>query len=588
MYLGIVPSHDGQHHDPSACLIDGGEILAFVEEERMSRNKHAVGEFPINAIEECLHLGGADLTDIEEIGLSRNYDNRRKILGRLAKRAIRSDIGLAEKLWDTVMLPVKQTATMTNSSLRSVVINRLTEHFSVAKDDVPRISCLNHQLTHAASAFYPSGFDKGLVVSLDNYGGHLSGAVYTGNENGIEELESFLRFNSLGRFYGDITEFLGFQRSNGEGKVMGLAPYGEQNDHVKRVIESYINFEDEAYDTESLTFRKTGDAVSKLEADLGIDARYWRDEITQAHKDVAFHAQQALEDVTTELVSHYISEVDTGNVCLAGGVALNCKLNKQIRNLPEVNDIFVQPAANDAGGSLGAAIALSRDDGNEIQEMKHVYLGSEFNEEEIRDTLERLKLSYSTIDDVPKTIADLLSNGEIVGWFQGRMESGPRALGNRSILADPRSIDSRDNVNKYVKHREEWRPFAPSMLYEEAERYLKGSVSKAAYFMIDTYETTPKAVDDIPAALHPRDNTTRPQVVTRERNERYYELLQELKEKTGIGVVLNTSFNDSGEPIVRTPREAVRDFYSMGMDALVIEDILIRKSQSETNHSVTE
>lgn len=582
MHLGIVPSHDGQHHDPSACLVDEEDILAFVEEERMIREKHAEGEFPINAIEECLCIADADLEDVEAIGLSRNYDNRRKVLGRLAKRPLRSDIGIAEKLWDAVILPIRQTATMTNGSLRSLVSNRLAEHFSAAKDDIPPVSCLNHQLTHAASAFYPSGFEKSLVVSLDNYGGHLSGAVYSGDEDGIEELESFLRFNSLGRFYGDITAFLGFQRSNGEGKVMGLAPYGKQNDHVERVIESYLDFEDGAYDTEPLTYRKMGDAIDKLEDDLGIDARYWRDEITQDHKDVAFHAQRALEEVTGELVSHYISEVDTGNVCLAGGVALNCKLNKRIRELSEVDDIFVQPAANDAGGSLGAAVALSRDDGKEIREMKHVYLGSEFTDEEIRVTLDRLKLSYDTVDNVPETVAKLISDSKIVGWFQGRMEGGPRALGNRSILADPRSIDSRDDVNKYVKHREKWRPFAPSMLREEAERYLEGSVSKAAYFMIDTYDTTSEAEDDIPAVLHPGDKTTRPQVVTRDRNERYYKLLQKLKEKTGVGVVLNTSFNDSGEPIVRTPREAVRNFYSMGMEALVIDDILLQKPQTES------
>jgi carbamoyltransferase len=191
--------------------------------------------------------------------------------------------------------------------------------------------------------------------------------------------------------------------------------------------------------------------------------------------------------------------------------------------------------------------------------------------------LDQLKIKYKRVDNPAKTAAELIQNQQIVGWFQGRMEGGPRALGNRSILADPRTIDSRDDVNEHVKHREEWRPFAPSMLYEEAERYLEGSISKAAYFMIDTYDTTDKAVDDIPAVLHPRDNTTRPQVVTQERNKRYHKLLREFKKQTGIGVVLNTSFNDSGEPIVRTPREAVRDFYSMGLDALIVEDVLLIK-----------
>jgi len=577
IYLGIVPSHEGRHHDPSACIVDGNNIIAFVEEERMVRKKHAVGEFPINAIEECLRIADYSITDIDSVGLSRNYNNRRKILNRLAKSSIRSDIGLKEKLWDTLVLPVKQTATMTNNSLHSLVVDRLTEHFSITEGNIPPISCINHQLTHAASAFYPSGFDDALVISLDNFGGHQSGAIYTGNKDGLTKLESFLRLNSIGRFYSDITAFLGFQRSNGEGKVMGLAPYGEQNDHIESVIESYVEFKNGAYNTEPLTFRKNKDSIRKLKDDLDIEPRYWRDEITQVHKDVAFHAQRALEETTTELVSHYLSEVETGNVCLAGGVALNCKMNKCIRELPEVDDIFVQPAANDAGGSLGAAIELSKNDNNEIQEMENVYLGSEFTESEICETLDRLKLSYNTVDDAALSGAELISNGQIVGWFQGRMEGGPRALGNRSILADPRSVESRDRVNKYVKHREAWRPFAPSMLKQEAERYLEDNVSKAAYFMVDTYEATTQAQQDIPAVLHPQDNTTRPQVVTRSRNKRYHELLRNLKEKTGIGVVLNTSFNDSGEPIVRTPREAIRNFYSMGLDAIIIGNTIIKK-----------
>jgi carbamoyltransferase len=586
VYLGIVPAHDGYHHDPSACLVDDGEILAFVEEERMIRKKHARGTFPINAIDECLSIADVDLTDISKIGLSRNYDDRRKGLFRLSKRAIKSNIGIAEKMYDALILPIKQTAVMTNGALLSLTENRLVQHFSVAEDDIPPIICLNHQFTHAASAFYPSGFDEALVVSIDNYGGHLSGSVYAGTEGKLEELESFLRFNSIGRFYSDITAFLGFRRSNGEGKVMGLAPYGKKNEDIERVIQSYVNIRNGAYDTEALTFRKMGDAVDKLEADLGINARYWLDDITQDHKDVAFHAQEVLEEAVASLVSHYISDLDTGNVCLAGGVALNCKMNKRIREIPDVNDIFVQPAANDAGGSLGAAVALAKDAGTDIRELKHVNLGREFSNPEIHETLQNLKLPFNEIQEVPETVASLISEGKIVGWFQGRMEAGPRALGNRSILADPRSIESRDNVNKHVKHREGWRPFAPSMLLEEADRYLIGSVSKAAHFMTDTYDTTPEARENIPAVLHPRDKTTRPQIVTRSQNELYFKLLKRLKDKTGIGVVLNTSFNDNGEPIVRTPDEAIRNFYSMGLDVLVINNLMLQKPQQNSDHLI--
>jgi carbamoyltransferase len=578
MYLGIVPSNNGRHHDSSACLVDDGEIVCFIEQERISRNKHAVGEFPIKSIEECLRTGSVKINEIEKIGLSRNYNNRRKVIGRLARRSLRStSIGTGEKLWDAMLLPIKQTVTMTNESLKSLVIEHLNKHFSVSESEIPPVTCINHQLTHAASAFYPSGYDDALVVSLDNYGGHLSGAIFTGYDDVLEEINSFKRFNSLGRFFGDITEFLGFRRSNGEGKVMGLAPYGEKNQHIQEVLEGYISINDKKFNTERLTYRKPKDAIKKLEKELEIEQKYWKDEITQEYKDIAFHTQQLLEDIVTKLISDYVEQVSTKNVCLAGGIALNCKMNKRIRELPAVENLFVQPAANDAGGSIGAALELGANNGTDISEIDHMYFGSNYSDEEITKVLDDLKISYQSVESVPKKAAKLLHEGALIGWFQGSMEGGPRALGNRSILADPRSIESRDKVNKHVKHREEWRPFAPSMLKQEAERLLVGDISDAAYYMIDTYETTSVGKEEIPAVLHPADGTTRPQIVTKDRNRRYYRLLQEFKQRSGVGAVLNTSFNDSGEPIVRTPREAVRDFYSMGLDALIMGNVMIHK-----------
>jgi len=578
MFLGIVPSNNGRHHDPSACLVDDGEILAYVEEERITRDKHAHGEFPVNAVTECLEIAGADLTDVAAIGLSRNYDNRKKATGRLARRALRSThTPLVERLHDATILPLKQRVTMTNGTLRSLTRTKLARHLGTDADSVPPVQCLNHHRTHAASAFYPSGFDEALVVSLDNYGGHLSTVVYKGSGDELVSIKSFPRFNSFGRFYSDITDFLGFRRSNGEGKVMGLAPYGREDANIGRVIADYIEYGDGEYNTEALTYRETGDAVRKLERDLAVEQRYWREEIRQVHKDIAYHAQATVEAAVSDLVAHYLDRTGAENVCLAGGVALNCKMNKRIRELPGVSDMFVQPAANDAGGSIGAALALSVANGSTAAEMRHPYHGTRYTTAEIREELDSLKVSYEVLDDVEAKAASLIADGRLVGWFQGAMEGGPRALGNRSILADPRSVDSRDRVNRHVKHREEWRPFAPSMLRAEADRFLDGAISKAAYFMIDTYETTERAREEIPAVLHPEDETTRPQIVDADRNERYHGLLRELKAETGVGAVLNTSFNDSGEPIVRTPREAVRDFYSMGLDDLVIGDVLVQK-----------
>ncbi len=579
MYLGIAPGYNNDHHDPSACIVDNGDILAFVEQERMSRNKHATGEFPIEAIEECLEIANVYITDINKIGVPRDYSNRKDNLWRNIRSGLRSKrLGTGKRIFDTTVIPIKDRVNYSNSQLRSEIRNNISTHLNVGESQIPPIKHINHHVAHAASAYYPSGFDHALVISVDNFGGNTSMGIYEGVSGVLNEISTIEYLNSLGRFYSDITEYLGFRRSNGEGKVMGLAPYGNENPEVENVLSNYFEYSQGSYNVERLTYRRRDDSIKKLEDDLGKPARYWKHEIDQFYKDVAFHAQKKLEDTMEKLVLDYLPDLNTKNVCLAGGVALNCKMNRKIRKINGVDDIFVQPVASDAGGAIGSAYELAISAGEEISEIDHVYYGSGFSEEEVIEELDRLKVPYSKPDELFNTVAERISDGELIGWFQGRMEAGPRALGNRSILADPRDEESRYRVNKYVKHREEWRPFAPSMLIEDAQRYLVGTISKSSHFMIDTHETTSKAKKEIPAVLHPVDGTTRPQVVTKEQNERYYNLLHTMKEKTGVGVVLNTSFNDSGEPIVRTPRQAVRDFFAMGMDTLVLNDIVISKS----------
>jgi len=482
------------------------------------------------------------------------------------------------KGFDTAVVPVQESL-KSSDRLRSQTRSTLSDHFDVPASGLPPVKCVNHHLTHAASAFHPSGFDKALIVTMDEHGDSLSTGVYIGSDRRIDMVDSMHRFNSLGRLYGDITEFLGFRRSNGEGKVMGLAPYGEENEEVKATLDNWCSYENGSYDVEELTYRPRSDSTRKVQSGFPISPRYWKDEIAQVHKDIARHTQVELEEIVTSLVSHYLDEYGLTRVCLAGGVALNCKMNKRVRELDAVEEMFVQPIANDAGGSLGACHHLSSRAGDEIDEQYHPYYGPSFSNAEIESTLEELKLPYQKPDDVVEATAENIVDGELIGWFQGRMEAGPRALGNRSILADPREMSSLDRVNRYVKHREEWRPFAPSMLPSETERFLVGEPSKAARFMIDTYDSTEAAKSEIPAVLHPEDATTRPQVVNESANPRYNRLLTLLREKTGVGVVLNTSFNDSGEPIVRRPREAIRDFFSSGLDKLVLGDYVLEKSQ---------
>jgi len=294
---------------------------------------------------------------------------------------------------------------------------------------------------------------------------------------------------------------------------------------------------------------------------------------TQFHKDFAYTAQSLLEETITSIVKHSLSELKTNNVGLAGGVALNCKANKEVMQMDCVDDIFIQPVANDAGLPLGAGWLQKPPE--KIEPMTSVYFGYDIQDDDVEEVLKENKIKYEQVTNIEEVTADSLADGNLVGWVQGKMEMGPRALGNRSILADPRTKASRDQINEYAKHREEWRPFAPSLLREAAEDYLVDAESSP--YMIKTFDTKAENRGDIKAVIHPGDNTTRPQTVTKEQNPQYYKLIKEFEKITGVPVLLNTSFNDHGEPIVRTPDEAIRDFYGMGLDLLVIGDYVIKK-----------
>lgn len=352
---------------------------------------------------------------------------------------------------------------------------------------------------------------------------------------------------------------------------MGLAPYGSKNSEIESALRSIITTGVE-YDVRDLVRGPWPVCVDRLEDVLERPSYDGDGEYDEWYQDLAYTAQKLLEETVTAIVSEYIERAPTNNIALAGGVALNCKMNKRVMELPSVNELFVQPVANDAGVSLGAGIL---DTNKRTTTMTDVYLGPEYSPTEIESLLQTTKIDYSTPDNLERKVAKEIADGQIVGWFQGRMELGPRALGNRSILADPRTIESRDRVNKYVKHREEWRPFAPSMIEAHADEYLENA--EASPFMIKTFDVKDEKKSEIPAVLHPGDNTTRPQTVTENQNPRYYRLISEFEELTGVPVILNTSYNDHGEPIVNKPVEALKDFYGMGLDLLVLGDYLVQK-----------
>lgn len=563
-------------HDPSAALFVDGALSFAVEEERLSRDKHAVGQFPARSIEACLDHAEIDLGDVSKVVLPYDPALRARIIDHYLAATFRMD-GLARKL------------THLEGTSKSLLRSRLWPNRRVKReldrlgDTVPPIERKPHHRCHAASAFHPSPFDEALVLTLDAKGEYDSTAIWYGDGDGIQRLETFEHPNSLGLFFAVITEYLGYRMFNGEGKVMGLAPYGSPDPAIESKLRSLIDTGAD-YDVTELTRRwHTAAGVERLETLFDRPRNDTPGEFDQWHADLASVAQSLLEETVTALVERFCEEHGVSNVCFAGGVALNCKMNRTVLTSPSVDELFVQPVANDAGLALGAGW-LDRPP-RAVEPMRHVYFGPQTSRAEIRSLLTETKVAYTEPDDLERTVAERLANGALVGWFQGRSEMGPRALGNRSILADPRSISSRDRVNRFVKHREEWRPFAPSMLAEAADEYLVDPTPSR--YMIQTADVQQPKRTEIPAVIHPADATTRPQLVYRETNPRYHGLISAFEDVTGVPVVLNTSFNDSGEPIVNTPIEAIRAFFGMGLDVLVLEGFLLEKT-SQTHKSASE
>jgi len=554
-------------HDPSAAIFKNNELIFAAEEERYTRIKKARNQFPKNAIAACLSHCNIAISDVDKIIMGWDIKLGSKKFDYQLKKSLLHHKGILPKLFHTERTLEKQAI----AKFRP--LNEIREELRTFGEPLPPIQSKSHHYCHAASAFHPSGFDEALVITMDAAGEFDSTVVWKGNENGLNRIQTYEYPNSLGRFYGIVTEFLGYNRTKGAGKVMGLAPYGSYNDRIHKKLSENVETSWD-YDVTSITQYGVEYGVDKLTEILGKSPSDSTDSFSQWEKDLAYTTQSILEDIATNLVDHYAGSTESVSVCLAGGVALNCKMNKKILELQSVDELFVQPVANDAGVALGAG--YSETNPKNIEEMNHVYYGDEFRSGSIRELLNKNKISFEVPDDLGAEIASAIAEGNIIGWFNGRMELGPRALGNRSILADPRSDESRDRVNKYVKHREEWRPFAPSILEDRAEDYLQNYTD--APFMVKTFDVRDEKKSEIPAVLHPGDNTTRPQVVKKETNPEYYNLISEFENITGVPVLLNTSFNDHGEPIVRTPKDAIRSFYGMGLDILVLNDIVIEKN----------
>lgn len=566
--------------DPSAAIACCEGVIAYSEEERHVRIKHAPGLFPSNAIKSCLSVAGIAPGDIQAIALNWDIDAFENGTVADAYDRVRSayDVDDATIQWQQANLQRRRWP-----AVRAKLDREWRALFPTVP--LPRVMAAPHHYCHAAQAFFESSFQDALCLTIDGSGETECTVIWSCTSRGIRPIRRIEMPHSLGWFYAAITEYLGFRAYDGEYKVMGLAAYGGPDPQLQSALSKVLKVHEADgnysidpayihYGPHSFSGRFT-DHLADL---LGRLPRHPDAPIDRWHENLAYAAQESLENAVCSLVRWGFTQVDTRNVCVGGGVGLNVKMNSKIFEMPEVRDVFCHPLCSDTGGSAGAAVvASSRLHQVRPLPLRHLSLGHTECREHIEETLRQCGLEYESADDPSGRASELLSDGLIVGWFQGRMEAGPRALGHRSILADPRDTAMRDRVNGIIKYREYWRPFCPSMRAEDASRFLTRHTD--APFMIVAFEATDELAQIAPAVVHV-DGTARVQLVNKAVAPEYHELLTKFGERTGVPVLLNTSFNVKGEPVVCTVRDALRTFWGTGLDALVIDRFVLLKPAS--------
>lgn len=538
----------------AAAIVKDGKLLAAVEEERFNGIKHSPRILPLKSIEFCLSFAKVKPSEVD--GLAIGFREPwgywwRTVLENFKERdfyrALRECGTTSEYIVGMVRL--KEWLKLKN--------------FRLEGNNGLIIKFYPHHLAHASSAYRCSGFSEANVITIDGQGEDDSGSLWKCKDREIEKIFKIGHHQSLGWVYSETTDLLGFKAHSHEGKVMGLAGWGKRRlptDNFWEVSEKEYRIRQ---DWHKNFWQKFGPRRGRYE------------EITDRHRNIALTVQKFTEGAGIALARKACSKNRSGNFCLAGGVTLNCDTNQRIFELPFVENLFIQPAANDAGTAIGGALELANELGENADfEMKHAYWGPEYSNQEIEQILKESKVSYEKAKDLEKIIAGEIAKEKIVGWFQGRLEIGPRALGHRSILAHPGKKGMKDKVNREVKHREMWRPFAPSILHEAGSEYLKNYTLHP--FMVLTFDATKKGLKDLSQTVHV-DGTARPQSVEKEVDQRYYDLISEFGRISGIRAVLNTSFNDSEQPLVNTPKEALKTFFGTGLDILAIGDFIVEK-----------
>jgi carbamoyltransferase len=549
-----------QMHDSSACLVRDGELLFAIAEERISRLKHDA-RFPALAIQACLDFAKLRPDQVDEVCVGWQtpratylHDLRLFLTGKWPANYL------------NVLNSTRQYASMWHQKGGA---NPFTRLFSSAK---ARFRFVDHHLAHALSAYSYSGFDDAAVVVMDGRGAWEATSIWHGSKGRVYPILTIDWPDSLGLFYAVFTGFLGFVPNADEWKVMGLAPYGKPGVDLSMFLDLQVA----PYKVHNdRLVGASSNPCADWPAALGA-SRQPESDIKEIHKDIAYAVQDMCEAAMLNVVRLALEKTGSRNLCLAGGVALNSKANGKIATAGIVDNIFVQPAASDDGVALGAALAPFLDGGQRLplKPMRHAYLGPSFDDAAIEAVLKTYKIRHSLLSDPAATAAEFLAQGKILGWYQGRMEFGPRALGSRSIIADPRDPEMNTKVNNAVKFREWWRPFAPSFKKEVAPEYLESAYDSP--FMILTAQVRPEKRKVIPSVTHV-DGSARPQTVEKEINPLYYRLIDEFGKRSGVPVIMNTSFNLRGEAIVHTPTDALRTFFSSGMDTLVLGSFLVEK-----------
>jgi carbamoyltransferase len=589
------------YHDSAACILKDGKIIAAAQEERFTRKKHDPS-YPKNAIDFVLDYANLKLSDVNQIVFfEKPFLKFERLLETYVAFAPKGFVSFSKAmpLW------IKEKLFQKN-----FLFNKLKEHDKRYKSD-KNIFFSDHHLSHAASAFFPSPFEEAVVITADGVGEWATTTLAVGKNNQLDIKKEIHFPHSLGLLYSAFTYYIGFKVNSGEYKLMGLAPYGNPiyEDKVKQLIDikedgtfrlnqKYFNY------ATGLTM--TNDHFHKLFGQKPRNSKI--EKLTQFHMDIASSIQKVTEEIMLKLAKSVRKEYGIKNLCLAGGVALNCVANGKIAQEKIFENIWIQPAAGDAGGSLGAALALwhidqgNKRDVNPNDDMNGSYLGSEFSQENIEKELKSIGANFETVDyqKLINQSAEFLAKEKAIGWFQGRMEFGPRALGGRSILADPRSDKTQKNLNLKVKYRESFRPFAPSVLKEDALNWfdlnidspymlLVANINKDKTILMSEEQNRLFGIDKlnikrsiIPAVTHV-DYSARVQTVSQDTNKRYYDLISKFKEKTGCPIIVNTSFNVRGEPIVNTPTDAFNCFMGTELDYLIIGNCILDKTKQDFN-----